>query len=295
MDYDQTDIPRVYDAGRGCLPEILALWLDYASKWIAKDAIRRVIDVGCGTGRFSTALARHFDAEVIAVDPSRQMVEQARVKPAPGVQYVIAAAEALPLDDASADMAFMSMVFHHFDDPVRAVEECRRVLRPGGIVCLRTAITDRIADYPYVPFFRRSAAVLAGLLRSQAYIRSTFARAGFQLVRHEVVPNPPARNWAEYAERLSNRAIAALATLTQREFDEGMSAVRRHAATARACPVIEPIDFFCFSLQPRARRVRARTRKKGAARSTEARVDLMMRDAPCAADLTFPSDGRESV
>jgi ubiquinone/menaquinone biosynthesis C-methylase UbiE len=279
MDYDKTDIPRVYDAGRAYLPEALALWLDHTSKYVAKDAIRRIIDVGCGTGRFSAALARHFDAEVIAVDRSRRMIEKARLKPALGVRYVISAAEALPLHEASADMVFMSMAFHHFDDPVRAVEECRRVLRPGGVVCLRTAITDRIANYPYVPFFRRSAAVLAGLLRSQSYIRSTFARAGFRLVRHGVVLNSPARNWAEYADRLSNRAIAALATLTEQEFDDGLSAIRCYAATAQACPVVEPIDFFCFAWPPRGPRAPGRTRNE-VALGTEARVDLAMRDPP---------------
>ncbi len=252
MNYDKTNIPQVYDAGRGYPPEMLAIWLDLASKGVAKDDVSRILDIGCGTGRFSAALASHFNAEVIAVDPSEQMLAAAREKPSAGVRYVGAVAEALPFRDASADMAFMSMVFHHFADPVRAVVDCRRVLRPDGVVCLRAATTDRISNYPYVPFFKRSATVLRGLLRSQAFIRSSFAKAGFRLVHHELVPNRPARNWADYAERLSNRAIAALAYLTQQEFDEGLKAVRRFAATApEGDPVIEPIDFFCFSLEQR--------------------------------------------
>jgi ubiquinone/menaquinone biosynthesis C-methylase UbiE len=254
MNYDKTDIPKVYDAGRAFLPEMLTFWLDHTSRCIENTPVRRIMDVGCGTGRFCAPLAHHFDAEVIGLDPSRQMIERARRKQATDVHYAIALAEALPLRDASVDVAFMSMVFHHFDDPARAVEECRRVLVPGGAVCLRTAIVDRISEYPYVPFFQRSAAVLRGLLRSQAFIQSTFARAGFRLVRHEVVPHRPARNWAEYAERLSKRAIAALTCLSQQEFDEGLRAVRDHAAREDVLPVLEPIDFFCFSLPSRPTR-----------------------------------------
>jgi ubiquinone/menaquinone biosynthesis C-methylase UbiE len=266
MNYDKTDIPRVYDAGRAYSPEMLAIWVDLASKEIENGEVRSILDVGCGTGRFSSALAAHFNADVIAIDPSERMLAAARRKPSGGVRYVGAAAEALPFPDGSTDMAFMSMVFHHFDDPDRAVQECRRVLRPGGVVCLRAATTDRILKYPYVRFFQRSAAVLGDMLRSQAFIRSTFTKGGFKLVRHELVHNTPARSWAEYAERLATRAIAALAHLTEQEFEEGLDAVRRFAATACADPVVEPIDFFCFRLQPRPSRKAAGTIGLAAAR-----------------------------
>ena len=50
-------------------------------------------------------------------------------------------------------MVFMSMVFHHFDDPARVAQECRRLLREDGVVCLRGASAEQIDAYPYVAFF----------------------------------------------------------------------------------------------------------------------------------------------
>ncbi len=87
--------------------------------------------------------------------------------------------EALPLTDASVDMVFISMVFHHFETPHKAVEECHRVLRAEGVVCLRAAVTDRINAYPYVPFFPRTSSLLAAHLRGLAYIEDVFSAGGF--------------------------------------------------------------------------------------------------------------------
>ena len=143
MNYDNTNMPGAYDAGRGYSPAVLALWLDAISRAVPKGAVSDILDIGCGTGRYSTALAAHFNARVIAVDPSEKMLAEARKKATEAVCYERAFAESLPLPDASIDLVFMSMVFHHFDDPDQAVRECRRVLRQGGTVCLRAACRSR--------------------------------------------------------------------------------------------------------------------------------------------------------
>lgn len=60
------------------------------------------------------------------------------------VTFGLAAGEALPRDQATADLIFMSMVLHHLNDPVRVAEECHRILRPGGVVCLRNTTLDDV-------------------------------------------------------------------------------------------------------------------------------------------------------
>src|SRR6266849_5748003 len=223
MDYDKTNMPAAYDAGRGYSSTVLTLWLDVVSRLVPKDTVSKILDIGCGTGRYSTALAAHFDACVIAVDPSEKMLAEARKKVAERVRYERASAESLPLPDASVDMVFMSMVFHHFDDPDRALEECRRVLRVGGTVCLRAGTVDRIGNYPYVRFFTRSGAILNKVLQSQAFIETAFANAGFQLVRHQLVPSEVAESWNAYAEKIAFRADSILAQLGDQEFAEGLA------------------------------------------------------------------------
>ena len=187
MDYDKTNMLAAYDAGRRYSLAVLALWLDVISRWVPKGTVSEILDIGCGTGRYSTALAAHFNARVIAVDPSEKMLAEARKKVTEAVRYERASAESLPLPDASVDMVFMSMVFHHFDEPDRAVRECRRVLRRGGTVCLRAGTIDRIGTYPYVPFFGRSSPIMQNVFQTQAFIETTFINAGFQFVHHELI------------------------------------------------------------------------------------------------------------
>lgn len=103
---------------------------------------RTAADIGAGTGFVTKAL---LDAglSVFAVDQSPAMLAELRAKfPAADQQrrlHVLeAAADRLPLPDASVDCAFANMLLHHVDDPARAIAEMARILRPGG----RLVITD---------------------------------------------------------------------------------------------------------------------------------------------------------
>jgi malonyl-CoA O-methyltransferase len=247
LDYDRTSMPAAYDAGRGYPPEVLQSWLATISAAVGAREIGRILDLGCGTGRYSAALAAHFGAEVFAVDPSGKMLEQARAKSAKGVRFLRGSGEAIPLADDAVDMVFISMVFHHFGDPFAAARECRRVLREGGAVCLRGGAVERSAEYAYVPFFPSTPGLLAASLTSLARIESAFFAAGFSLAHHETVMSQAAPNWRDYADKTAFRADSILAQLSDHEFTHGLEALRVHAAGAPPDrPVTEPVDFYVF-------------------------------------------------
>lgn len=98
---------------------------------------RRVLDLGCGKGRFATRLVE-IGAEVIGLDLSAGMLARAA-----GTQRVRGSALRLPLAGSSVDAVIAVEVFEHLPalgiDP--ALTEIRRVLRPGG----RIAILDKNA------------------------------------------------------------------------------------------------------------------------------------------------------
>jgi ubiquinone/menaquinone biosynthesis C-methylase UbiE len=247
VNYDQTDMPASYDAGRGYSPGVLEYWLDVISGSVPKGSVSEILDLGCGTGRYSTALAKYFNANVVGVDPSEKMLAQARQKPSGRVRYERARGESLPLGDGSVDMVFISMAFHHFERPELVAQECRRVMRLNGSVCLRAGTVDRIDSYAYVGFFPSSRAILSRALQSQAFIESIFARASFQRIRHELIPSEAAESWSTYADKLAYRADSILAQLPDSEFEKGLAALRQHAETAPLHePVVEPVDFFVF-------------------------------------------------
>ena len=248
MDYDATTMPAAYDAGRSYSPQVLALWLDAIARVAGSvRPIQDILDLGCGTGRYSGALAEHFAASVVAIDPSEEMLARARAKHAAGVRCLSGPGEALPLQDAGVDMVFMSMVFHHFGDRDQVARECHRVLRSGGVAVLRVGVTERIIDYPYTPFFPRTRDLIARSLTTLAEVQETFERAGFAPQAHEVVMSETAASWPEYVGRVKLRADSILIQLAEDEFAEGLAALRAYAAQpARSGPVTEPVDLLAF-------------------------------------------------
>jgi ubiquinone/menaquinone biosynthesis C-methylase UbiE len=247
MDYDLTTMPQTYDAGRAYAPAVLDLWLQVIASAVTKDRIDDILDLGCGTGRYSAALAAHFNARVVGVDPSAKMLLEARRKGAAQVDLVHASGETLPLADGSIDMVFISMVFHHFESPQAAARECHRVLRDGGFVCLRVGATDRIDGYPFVKFFPSARYLIEKDLTTLEFIERTFCEAGLTLTRHQVVESEVAGSWSAYADKIAHRADSILAQMTDTEFAEGLAALRAYACSAPIdARVAESVDFFAF-------------------------------------------------
>jgi ubiquinone/menaquinone biosynthesis C-methylase UbiE len=206
-----------------------------------------ILDLGCGTGRFSDTLATWFSAMVIGVDPSRKMLEQARGKlTKAAVKYVRGSGEALPLANGSCDLVFMSMVFHHFNDPGAVARECRRVLRDGRIVFLRAGTVEQIPEYPYVEFIPATKPLLYERLNAKREITDRFEAAGFSTFAMELVVQQIAPTYGAYADKLAAGGDSILASLNTRDLEQGLNALRQHAALVDPQPVIEPIDVFVF-------------------------------------------------
>ena len=248
MDFDRTSLPAVYDAGRGYSPETFDRWRAAIVQAAGTSRpIDVILDLGCGTGRYSGPLADWFSAEVIALDPSERMLAQARRKNSPNVSYVLGSGEDLPLPDSSVDLIFMSMVFHHFAQPAKVARECRRVLRAAGRVVMRAAVAERLDVHPYAPFFPRTGQILRDTFVSLASLENTFVDAGFEHIAHEVIDNEVAACWPDFVERIALRADSILIQLEDQEFAAGLEELRAYAsAHPEPHAVTEPTELLTF-------------------------------------------------
>ncbi len=131
-------------------------WVEHVQDWIQQDqsirtgmldawmlealgdvAGRRVLDIGCGDGRFARVLAG-FGAQVTGVDLTEPLVEQARNLASDGETYLVGNAEDLAgIGDASFDLAVSYIVLVDVLDYRRSIQTAFRVLTPGGrfVVC----------------------------------------------------------------------------------------------------------------------------------------------------------------
>ncbi|MDQ8161619.1 MAG: metalloregulator ArsR/SmtB family transcription factor [Gemmatimonadota bacterium] len=143
-------------------------------------------DLGCGTGALSAALSPHV-AHVYAVDASPAMLSaaSARLAGCHNVTLSEGTLEALPLGDASLDAAVLMLVLHHVADPVRALRDVRRVLRPNG----RLLIAD-MRPHTQERYREQMGHVWLGFdpLELTAWLHD----AGFTAVRYVPLPVDPA-------------------------------------------------------------------------------------------------------
>ena len=101
-----------------------------------------LLDVGCGPGTITSDLALLVaPGETVGVDASADVVAQAREHAAgvglENLRFEVGDLFALGYPDASFDVVHLHQVLQHLVDPVAALVELRRVLRPGGVLAAR--------------------------------------------------------------------------------------------------------------------------------------------------------------
>jgi SAM-dependent methyltransferase len=123
-------------------PEVVASSTKWPRTIVALDMLRglrvqRALDVGCGNGEVSAALAELLGGTVVCSDISSVAVEQCRARGLEAHQVELGGAR-LPFQDGSFDLVFMTEVLEHLLYPDRALVEIHRTLRPGGYLLLST-------------------------------------------------------------------------------------------------------------------------------------------------------------
>lgn len=146
-----------YDAYMGRWSQRLApLFIEFAGGG-QRD---KVLDVGCGTGSLTFILAQDRSITSIdSIDYEEQFVEALRTRSSDArITAQQGDACALPFADATFDRALSMLVLHFVSDPLRAVAEMRRVLRPGGLAA--ATVWDTFGGMPSQKLFWDTIAAL---------------------------------------------------------------------------------------------------------------------------------------
>ncbi|MBD3841039.1 MAG: bifunctional demethylmenaquinone methyltransferase/2-methoxy-6-polyprenyl-1,4-benzoquinol methylase UbiE [Campylobacterales bacterium] len=137
------DIAKTYDLAN----RILSMGVDktwrkeacnIAFSLYEKSTVQRIVDVACGTGDLmidweNVAKSNGIDLEdIVGVDPSVGMMEVGKTK-IPHRRFIEAGAEAMPLEDSSADIISISYGIRNVVQRTQGLQEFARVLKPGGL------------------------------------------------------------------------------------------------------------------------------------------------------------------
>jgi ubiquinone/menaquinone biosynthesis C-methylase UbiE len=225
----------------------LSAWREAVRRHLCPAQGMTLVDVGAGTGVFASAFSDWFGLHVIAVEPSAAMRDH--IPRTPAIRVLEGDATALPLPDASADAAWLSLVIHHVSDLGAAAREVRRVLRPGAPVLIRQGFPDRyepsgdlsLDSIEIVRWFPETART-ADTFPSLADTVRAFAAAGFRQVGLEHVRETYPTGLADLLAQVDTlrRADTTLRDLTEEEFLRGKERLRRAVREAEGAASPEP-------------------------------------------------------
>ena len=131
IDYDQ--VAAEYARHRQVHPAVLKNLLSTPNL----GSNSRVLEIGCGTGNYTSALHESPDCDCWGIDPSGEMLAAARTRSS-GVTFLVGGAERLTLESEAFDLIFSVDVIHHVIDRASCFHEAYRVLRNGGRICTTT-------------------------------------------------------------------------------------------------------------------------------------------------------------
>ena len=186
---------------------------------------RRVLDVGCGTGRLAEALVDD-GARVWGVDASPEMLAVAKQKQLRGAAFRVAHAEKLPFRAGWFERAFMWLSAHLVDRP-RAFAESRRVLTRDGSLGVVTFDPLHFGSYWLNDLFPSIAEIDRARFPDRDGLAADLAESGFSDVGFERLSQSGSLSRAEALERVEGRHISTFDLLPAEELDVGTERARR--------------------------------------------------------------------
>ena len=132
----------------------------------------RLLDAGCGPGSITIGLAeRVAPGEVVGIDVSAESIAFARgladERGVTSVRFEVGDVYALPFEDATFDAAFSHAMLQHLAEPLAALREMRRVLKPGGVIGIADADLGSGVVYPSSPGLERASDITIRLREAE--------------------------------------------------------------------------------------------------------------------------------
>jgi len=192
-----------------------------------------ILDLGCGAGHASFAVAPHA-AAVIAYDLSADMLgvvaDAARARGLDSIHTRQGPAERLPFADADFDLVISRYSAHHWSDPAAALAEAARVLRPDGILCFIDVVGP---EGPHAALLDTHLQALE-LLRDVSHVRDYAPHEWLAMLQAAGLAAEESRRWRidiEFVSWLARmRTPMALEAALRQLLAGAPDEVRRHYA-----------------------------------------------------------------
>jgi ubiquinone/menaquinone biosynthesis C-methylase UbiE len=257
--YIETGAACGYDSARNLPSQTKSVWLEALASSVPINKIEKILDLGCGTGRFTAGLGETFGCDVVGVDPSEAMLDVAKSRSGssvqPRIEWTQGAAESIPLEDEAVDLVFMSQVFHHLSQPQQALREIHRVLSTMGYLAIRNGVLEENGELAWLRFFPAARDIEDKRTPSRHELKESVGSQFFVPVSERIIHQLFASSYDEYFDKISHRGLSALLAISDESFQSGLKRFHQWVnAQPRGVPVYEPVDLFVFQKKGRLTR-----------------------------------------
>lgn len=231
---DYSNIATFYDKGRSLSEQNMALWLSKISLYSKARPGMKILDLGCGTGRFAIPMAERMGLLVTGTDASQKMLAKAMDKDIEKlVTWDCMDADSLKYADNSFDIVFMSHVLHHVDSPPTVIKECKKILRKSGAIIIRYGAMEQIRDDVEHSFFPGVIEIDEPRTPTQEMVERWLKDAGFRDVISEEVIQKTYQDGLEHLNAVKAKSTSVLSMISKDAFDTGIQRLSEHI---KNCP-----------------------------------------------------------
>jgi ubiquinone/menaquinone biosynthesis C-methylase UbiE len=143
-------------------------------------------------------------------------------------------------------VALLFFVWHHVADREGAVEELRRVVKPGGTLFVQANFSDRMPDVWWFRVMPEWRSIDQAQFRPEEDVRSDFTRAGWTLVSRDEVTWPRSASLAQDLERLKLRAVSAFEHMSEEVVQAGFARIEAALGSLDDGPQYETSELLIF-------------------------------------------------
>lgn len=184
---------------------------------------KRVLDIGCGIGGPAFALARKYGAHVTGIDLEPQLIERAKRRAATlglasKTDFRAVSPGPFPFADGSFDVVFTSGALTQTEDKAGIVAECRRVLKPGGVLTCYDWLKSDAAVSDDLRYFIRMEGLTYNLI-TLAELGRYLVEGGFEDVTTEDASDWYRRESRREYERMVERKGEVVALIGAAQAD----------------------------------------------------------------------------
>ena len=230
IDYNQA--APCFDLGNSMLSRNMNRWLGLISNYSKALVGARVLDLGCGTGRFALPMAERLRFNVTGADASEGMLAQAKEKDVSDVvRWDHQSADDLTYSARSFDVVFMSHLLHHLSDPPAVIVNCKQILADCGVILIRYGAIEQIRDDAVHRFFPEALALDEVRTPTVNIVEGWLRDAGFKDIVSEEIAQQSYETGMDRLRAIKAKNISVLNMISQRAFENGICALKEYVSS----------------------------------------------------------------